>query len=66
MKIETDIGKRWEQDIPHHPLSIKLYDRIAQLDFENGDSFGFKSGGDGDNGETLMYLMDIYFEERGP
>jgi hypothetical protein len=27
------------------------------------DYFCFKSGGDGDNGEQLMYLLDIYFDE---
>ena len=25
--------------------------------------FCFKSGGDGDNGEHLMYLLDIHFEQ---
>jgi hypothetical protein len=28
------------------------------------DSFGWKVGGDGDNGETLMYEMDAYFEQK--
>jgi hypothetical protein len=28
------------------------------------DYFGWKCGGDGDNGETLMYELDILFEER--
>ena len=63
MKIERDIGKRWEQGTDHDPRSVALYKRIARLDEANGDSFDFKSGGDGDNGETLMYLLDIIFEE---
>ena len=29
---------------------------------QNSDSFCWKSGGDG-NGEQLMYLLDVYFEE---
>lgn len=62
--IEYDLNKRWEQGTKHHPKSIALYKRIAKYDFElNSDSFGFKAGGDGDNGEQLMYLLDVIFEE---
>lgn len=58
------IGERWEQGIDHDPRSIDLFKHIAKVDFEeNSDSFRFKSGGDGDNGECLMYLMDDYFYE---
>ena len=63
MTIELDINKRWEQGIPHHPKSIELFKAIAQIDFKLcADCFCWKSGGDGDNGETLMYQLDIYFE----
>ena len=59
------ITERWEKGIPHDPRSEHLYRFIAELDFkECGDSFGFKSGGDGDNGETLMYLFDEYFSRH--
>lgn len=59
------IEQRWEQGVPHDPRSESLYKAIADLDFkECGDSFGFKCGGDGDNGENLMYLLDVYFEEH--
>lgn len=62
--VEYDINKRWEQGIEHHPESVKLYKRIADLDYKHGDDFFcFKQGGDGDNGEHLMYLLDIHFEE---
>ncbi len=62
--VEYNITKRWEDGTDHHPKSVELYNAIATLDFEHGsDSFCFKSGGDGDNGEHLMYLMDIFFEE---
>ena len=54
---------RWKNGVEHNPLSVALYKAIERVDFEqNGDSFCFKSGGDGDNGETLMYLMDVVFE----
>ncbi len=63
--VEYNIEKRWEEGVDHHPESIELYKRIAHLDFKhNSDSFCWKSGGDGDNGESLMYLLDIIFEEN--
>jgi len=61
--VETNITKRWEAGMPHHPKSIEVYKSIAQLDWEfGGDYFCFKNGGDGDNGEHLLYLLDIHFE----
>ena len=55
---------RWEFGIPHNKKSIALFERIQELDFKyNNDYFEWKSGGDGDNGEELMYLLDQYFEE---
>ena len=66
MKIPTTPDERWEKDIPHHPKSIEIYNFIADMDFEHGgDIFCFKSGGDGDNGEALMYYLDEYFEQGG-
>ena len=48
----------------HNPKSVELYNFIRELDFENGNYFCFKSGGDGDNGEFLMDLLDCYFESK--
>ena len=48
----------------HNPKSEEIYDFISDLDFKNGDFFCFKSGGDGDNGEFLMDLLDAYFEKE--
>jgi len=45
----------------HLPQSVKLFNHIQKLDFELGDFFCFKSGGDGDNGELLMDYFDDYF-----
>ena len=60
-----DPGVRWEQGIPHHPRSKAMFDLIARYDFErNNDYFCWKSGGDGDNGETLMYVMDMIFTDE--
>jgi len=64
-KVETNINKRWEEGIDHHPKSVEIFKSIAANDWKYGDDFFcFKSGGDGDNGEHLMYLLDIYFEEQ--
>lgn len=59
-------GIRWNDGIPHHQESIQLMNELMILDFEfGGDFFCFKAGGDGDNGEHLMYLLDMIFERRG-
>lgn len=63
--IELDIQKRWASGLNHHSKSIELFKHLEALDFEYGnDYFCFKSGGDGDNGEHLMYLLDIFFENE--
>lgn len=62
--VEYDIGKRWEQGIDHHPKSQALMAKIADVDFIfNDDHFCWKIGGDGDNGEALMFLLDVIFDE---
>ena len=65
-KKEMTIEERWEQGKPHDSRSISLYKSIADIDYkQGGDTFGFKCGGDGDNGEHLMYLLDVHFERMG-
>ena len=59
------LQERYAAGTPHDPRSIELYREIAEIDFEEGgDVFCFKSGGDGDNGEHLMYLLDVYFAKK--
>lgn len=54
---------RWKSGIVHHPMSVRLMEFILDHDFyDYSDSFCWKVGGDGDNGETLMYEMDAFFE----
>lgn len=63
--IETDINKRWEEGIPHHPKSEEMMEALKDIDFNLcDDHFCWKTGGDGDNGEALMYQMDIFFERK--
>jgi len=58
-------NQRWEDGVPHDPRSEEIYKSIADLDFRlQNDYFCWKSGGDGDNGETLMYLMDEHFQRK--
>ena len=62
MANEITLKQRLEEGMEHDPRTILMYEFISQLDFnEANDAFGFSSGGDGDNGEHLMYLMDCYF-----
>jgi len=61
--VERDINKRWENGANHHPKSEELMEALMNIDLKyNNDYFCWKKGGDGDNGELLMYQMDIYFE----
>lgn len=58
----SDIERRWEAGIPHHPLSQELMAHMQRMD--TAGEADLRTGGDGDNGETLMYLMDSFFETR--
>jgi transcription initiation factor IIE alpha subunit len=50
--------------MPHHPKSLALFKRLAELDFLFGaDCLQWKYGGE--NMEMLMYQMDICLEEHG-
>ena len=63
--IELDTGKRWEEGTFHHQMSKLIFEHIEWIDFYfNNDSLGLSSGGDGDNGEQFMYLLDVFFERQ--
>lgn len=58
-----DSVDRWSECIPHHPMSEKLMAHLKRVDHKFYDYyFDWRDGGDGDNGETLMYQMDSFFE----
>jgi hypothetical protein len=61
--VNPDITDRWEKGIEHNPQTEKLYDMMDAIDWLYCDNFfGWKSGGDGDNGEFLKYELDIIFD----
>ena len=57
--------KRWEDGIDHHPEAVSMFAMIEESDFAfTGDYFDWNSGGDGDNGETLMFALSVRLELR--
>jgi len=55
--------KRWENGVFHHPMSVRLMEFLMAHDLHDYDDyFCWKMGGDGDNGENLMFEMDAFFE----
>jgi len=53
------IVDKWEEGSDVRDESIQLARLIGEIDFHHySDSFCFKFGGDGDNGETLAYIID--------
>ena len=64
--VQAEIDRdRWSEGADHHPTSLALMKFISDVDFEAyGDHFCWKFGSDGDNGETLMYQMDAFFEAK--
>lgn len=56
-------NERWERGLSHHSMSIRIMKFIEHHDlYDNDDELDLNTGGDGDNGETLMFLMDSFFE----
>ncbi len=54
---------RWVEGTPHHPMTERLMNFLIEHDYRDyGDSFDWSVGGDGDNGETLKYQLDAFFE----
>jgi len=63
--IETCMNARWENGVEHHPESEKIIRILRDLDGKLlNHTLDISVGGDGDNGETMMYLLDVYFEAQ--
>lgn len=62
LDVEVDTTRRWENGEEHNPKSVELFKFLREIDENNGCCFDWRCGGDGDNGEELMYQLDVYFE----
>jgi hypothetical protein len=57
------IDDRWSDGVDHEPESEELVRRIADMAFDHfDDALQLRVGGDGDNGETLAYIIDALIE----
>jgi hypothetical protein len=60
----NEVGRRWEYGVPHDLRAVKMAKALALIDRDRGgDYFDFRFGGDGDNGEELTFLLDVYFAD---
>lgn len=63
--IECDLNTRWEEGMDHHPESQAVVRAMSRIDsLLGGDSLDISTGGDGDNGESMMFCLDVYFEAK--
>lgn len=62
--VVTDINERWEKGMDHHPMSKQFRDLVGDIEKEHGGDLMLDFGGDGDNGEDVLYLLDIMFETQ--
>ncbi len=60
--FNKEMNRRWEQGVPHDTRSEEILELLMQADVN--DYFCWKRGGDGDNGETLMFQLDILFAQK--
>ena len=65
MATDPKYPRRWEDGTPHHPRSHQLMHHMKAVDNENGGNHMdlLETGGDGDTGEDIMFLMDGFFEQ---
>jgi len=60
--MSSNINKRWEEGIPHHSFSIAIVKAMQEMDTTL--AIDISTGGDGDNGETLMYFLDEWIDQH--
>lgn len=62
-KKRLTVEQRWEKGVPHDPRSLALAKALRDADRDiGGDGLDLRFGGDGDNGEHLLFLLDDYFD----
>ena len=57
------IESRWEAGKPHHPEAVRILKGMKALDYMGEADLDL--GGDGDHGETLLYLLSEFLERDG-
>jgi len=62
--VETDVNTRWEEGMDHHPMSMEFRNHIREMEKKHKSDFYLDFGGDGDNGETILFLLDVFFEAK--
>lgn len=60
--FNKEMNRRWEQGVPHDVKSKEILELLMRADVN--DYFCWKRGGDGDNGETLMFQLDVLFAQK--
>ena len=64
-RLGVQVDRRWEDGVPHHPEAERMFAMLKESDWAfGGDYFQWKHGGDGDNGETLMFSLSVLLELR--
>jgi len=52
--------ERWSNGIPHCRQSLRFKRFVQSID-ESGE---WEFGGDSDNGEEILYLLDAFYEQE--
>ena len=63
VKAHGPVKDKWSLGESHHPLSELLVRTMAIIGWDKFSHFDIRCGGDGDEGETMMFILDSYFEE---
>jgi len=54
--------QRWEQGTPHHKKSLEFKALVDKI--QDQEDYAIEFGGDGDEGEIWLYMLDEFFENQ--
>ncbi len=60
--MKGPVARRWEAGEEHKPEVIDLIHAMRHIDTDNAAEYTLEMGGDGDEGETIAYLLDELIE----
>lgn len=58
------VNERWENGVPHHPVANALESLIRDAQRHCRYDLDIEFGGDGDNGEDLLFCLSQLFEDK--